>query len=114
MKVVMNQSVAVFGAAYSVGQVVDVPVWLAEAWIKSGHARSYEDGFALKPETVEIIENDTGEVVAEIPVEESDADESAEDEYSDLTVAELREAAKAEGRSTAGTKAELLDRLRGE
>lgn len=87
MQVVFNQSMASQRGVYSRGQVVDLPDSIAGPWIASGHASSVEHG---------------------------DSDEADDGQYSGMTVAELREAAKAEDLSTNGTKAELLARLRGE
>ncbi|NWN89189.1 MAG: hypothetical protein HLX51_11730 [Micrococcaceae bacterium] len=120
MLIELNQSVASRAGVYSRGQIVDVPDTLAKPWIESGHA-SPVDPVGSEPGTDA---DQQSESEPEVESEEESLTENAEqvdedvpsdtDEYSEMTVAELRDAAKTEDLSTSGTKAELLARLRGE
>lgn len=135
MQVIMNRSVAVRSGTYIVGQTADVPDAIALPWLASGCAN------AVNPDDVPEVPQDPAEAGAETgaqtddePKSETESEENTEgqsenegddteeqeqessekDEYSDMTLAQLREAAKAEDLSTSGSKAELQARLRGE
>ncbi|OSM43466.1 SAP domain-containing protein [Nesterenkonia sp. PF2B19] len=137
MKIVMNNSVATRGGSLTKGRQVDVPDGVARSLVAAGHA-SVVDGqdVTLDVTTTEPIAEQTVQAEAEADGDAVSADEAAEeepDEPSDapadeiaeesapesvdldsLKVAELRELAAERDLSTAGTKAELRARLRGE
>ncbi len=157
MKVRMNGSVAVAGAAYSRGQEVEIADNVATSWAASGLVTVLDATEAEVPEvpvqTVEELaaeaepespaEDDVpeeqpvesaeteGDVAAEVETEPEERDEAtaeAEEEaaaepqseitvgyaYDEMSLAELKAAAKEQDLATSGTKADLIERLRGE
>lgn len=129
MLVRMNRSVAVAGAAYTRGQERDIPDNIAASWAASGLVTVLDADALAEAEEIERIEREaaaaeeiqaaeaegveTEPEPAEVEAEPAE-DQDDVDELEDLTLAELREQAKAQDLSTSGKKAELIERLRGE
>lgn len=89
MKILMHRSVAVRGGVFNIGQEVEATDIVARSLLAAGHASPVDE--ARAPEA-----------------------EPAGDDLDSMTLVQLREAAKAEGLATSGSKATLIERLRGE
>ena len=87
------------------------------ALVRNGHAvlsEGSEGAAEGRGDSVEADTADTGDTEAEAE-DDSAAEAEAEGEaLEDLTLLQLREVAKAKGLSSAGKKAELIERIRGE
>jgi hypothetical protein len=76
------------------------------------HAQEKEELEAKSSEvTEEVSEEITDDEIVSEEVAEAESSESAEVDYSSLTVSELKELLKAAGKPVSGKKAELIDRL---
>ena len=73
------------------------------------HAQEKEQ--ELEAKSLEVIEEKSDEEVVNEEEIESESSETAEVDYSSLTVSELKELLKAAGKPVSGKKAELIDRL---
>ena len=73
------------------------------------HAQEKEQ--ELEAKSLEVIEEKSDEEVVNEEEVESESSETAEADYSSLTVSELKELLKAAGKPVSGKKAELIDRL---
>ena len=73
------------------------------------HAQEKEQ--ELEAKSLEVIEEKSDEEVVNDEEIESESSETAEVDYSSLTVSELKELLKAAGKPVSGKKAELIDRL---
>lgn len=171
MKVRMNRSVAVAGAAYSRGQEVEIPDSIVGAWDAIGHVTVLDPDPRTEAEEIEVpvpsaeelaaesvesfatvvessaeveqededaealqaaadqedaaepeTEADDDEEPADVEQEETEEEAAAEPEsevtvgyaYDEMSLAELKAAAKEQDLATSGSKAVLIERLRGE
>jgi hypothetical protein len=73
------------------------------------HAQEKEQ--ELEAKSLEVIEEKSDEEAVNEEEIESESSETAEVDYSSLTVSELKELLKAAGKPVSGKKAELIDRL---